>query len=283
MARSCLTLISDWNRPASTRRAAGLATEHGCGVHVISKGDSGCKQYAELNCTALPNAGRDAGSVLEFVHRSYDALPDVLVFTGSVLAKHERERRLTSLLRTAHDTPGFDCASVAPTFQLQFRGKGSTLGELRTFRARRWQRRNLTAASPTPFGAWFEAHVGPWAAHAADVACFNVIFRTTRALLRRHPPACYANLARQVNVGDQVEAVHFVERAAGAIFGDGYDGVDRGGAGPVAGHAGRTRSVSAPRSGGRLPRPRRAAPQSGAAGCTWANGCCRRHRKACAV
>ena len=63
---------------------------------------------------------------------------------------------------------------------------------------------------------------GAFDEHAGDTACYNVIWRSTRALLRRKPPTFYLELAKQVNVADGAEAVHFVERAVGAIFGDGY-------------------------------------------------------------
>jgi len=280
---TCVCLISDYNRSASTLRIAQAAWWHGCDVHVVSKSDT-CDRYdARLrpNCTAMLNRGRDVGTALEWVKRSYDRLPDRLVFLGSTIAKHQRERRLGALLRGV-ESDEFDCVSTAPAFQVQFKSKGSTLRELRAFRARRWQRRNLTAASPAPFGDWFQSHVGSFAAHADDVACFNVIFRSTRALLRRHPPSFYANLARQVNVADQAEAVHFAERALGTIFGNGSRRTAAASA---------AASLEQRRRADRGRPQRRAAQRRAAVGhdaiprhdgnkCTWGNGCCQRHRRA---
>lgn len=277
MPASCVCLISDYNRSASTLRIARMAWQHGCGVHVVSKSDT-CGRYdARLrpNCTAMPNRGRDVGTALEWVHRSYERLPDRLVFLGSTIVKHQRERRLSALLRGV-DSTEFDCVSTAPAFQVQFKGKGSTLRDLRTFRARRWQRRNLTAASPVPFADWFQSHVGSFVAHADDVACFNVIFRSTRALLHRHPPSFYANLARQVNVADQAEAVHFAERALGSIFGNGSS---RATASAAASLEPRRRSYRR-RSQRRGAMGHDASSWHTASSCTWSNGCCQRHRKA---
>ena len=271
---SCICLVSDYNRSESTLRIAQMAWRHGCGVHVVSKSNT-CERYdtrLRPNCTTMPNRGRDVGTALEWVQRSYDRLPHRLIFLGSTIVKPQRERRLSALLRGV-ESADFDCVSTAPAFQVQFKGKGSTLHELRAFRARRWQRRNLTAASPAPFAEWFDVHVGAFAAHTDDVACFNVIFRSTRALLRRHPPLFYANLARQVNVADQAEAVHFAERALGTIFGNGSRGS-------------RQRDAAAREDGRRAYRrrpQRRAALDHGASvrqRCTWGNGCCQRHRRA---
>jgi hypothetical protein len=200
----CVAVVSDYNRTGSVRLIASLARRYGCAVHVMSKSGAGCAGYPELPCTVLPNMGRDAGAALEYVTRHYDNLPDNLIFSGASIRKHDRMRRLTALLRlaaTSRTTDGvgctdFDCASFPPFFRPTV--ARTNFSSLNGFGVGRWGRNQLVPAMPRPFGAWFSAHVGDYARHGADIPCYNVIFRSTRAMLRLRPRSSYESLARQV-------------------------------------------------------------------------------------
>ena len=245
---TCIAVLSDYNRSGSVRLAARLASRHGCRVHVMSKSPSGCSGYRELQCTAMTNVGRDAGAALDYVSRNYDSLDDIVVFSGSSLRKHDRMKRFVELLKGAaalarglavspgtgpsdtedctaapHRLADFDCASVPPIFGPRtFGSVGVRLSTLANFTIKRWGRSTLLGATPSPFGPWMSTHVGEWHAHVDNTACYNVVWRSTRSLLQRRPRHFYENLARQVNQADGTEAVHFVERGLGSIFGDGY-------------------------------------------------------------
>ena len=223
-APSCVVVVSDFNRSASVRIVAREAAGHGCKTHVVSKSPTGCALHGELPCTALPNVGRDAGAALDYVTSHYDSLADVVIFTGASIKKHDRLHRLRALLAGARTTAcSFDCASLPPVFQpLNFADAAKDLGSISGFRVRKWGRNALVPATPTPFHVWVSAHVGPFEEHQSEAACYNVVWRSTRALLRERPRSFYAGLAAQVNVADSTEAVHFIERALGSIFGHGY-------------------------------------------------------------
>ena len=166
--------------------------------------------------TALPNVGRESHTYLHHMVHSYDELADVTLFLpGSVAEMDTKRDKLSSILAAisaSEMTCGWPQRSNESKSQLVSwagRSKANNPG---------MSPDALVAASPRPFGRWFEHHVNP--EHRSDffTVCFEAVLSVPRARLLLRPKAAYAKLLELVSDGQNNEANHYMERSWHELF-----------------------------------------------------------------
>eukprot|EP00854_Cymbomonas_tetramitiformis_P024241 gene24241-29438_t len=216
--KSCIVVVSHFGPCANLNEISKITSRSGCGMHVIDKteGFYGFMHTLLASCSSdkwqyvrRANVGRDAGSALDYVIENYDSLPDILIFTSSSIQKHDRRARLSRLL----NINGSSCANNG-----QHPRTSVYLNQEKNFRIHDYGHSRVTPSTDGAFGEWYDKYVGNLQKDAEKRSCFNIIFRTTRANLRRKPPSFYKALARQVNASPDNEYGHFIERSVASIF-----------------------------------------------------------------
>eukprot|EP00854_Cymbomonas_tetramitiformis_P025311 gene25311-30899_t len=165
-------------------------------MHVIDKNERTSCISNRWSHVKQANVGRDAGSALDYVIENYDFLLDVIIFTPSTIQKHDRRARLLRLLKIT---------GLVMRQQPQTLRTSVTLGEERNFRIHHYQT-PLTPSRDGAFGEWYDKYVGSWRKDASRRSCFNVMFRTTRANIKKRPLSFYKTLARQKANNEEKES-----------------------------------------------------------------------------
>jgi len=93
------------------------------------------------------------------------------------------------------------------------------LGDCANFTVDAWQGVALPHATPRPLDAWYDARVHNFSADSRDNTCVNLVFKTTRELLRQRSKESYQSILDDVIVGESTEGIHYVERSVPGIFG----------------------------------------------------------------
>jgi len=82
-----------------------------------------------------------------------------------------------------------------------------------------WEGVTMPHAWPRPFSEWYDARVANWDDDKNLITCYNMVFQTTRDLIRKRSLESYTEILADVAIGDSTEAEHYVERAVPGIFG----------------------------------------------------------------
>lgn len=214
MESSCLVVVANFQSPHTVQKIVELARGARCGAHIVSKGADGCHHSpAGASCEEQPNFGDDAASATRFVWQHYDDLPDRLLFVPAS-EKWARLKDFRSMLSEVYaSADSFRCVSM----------NAGQLGMLRRWSIDHYQgggetKANLTLANPRPLGRWLHQHARLDARDLSVPVCAHLLFSTTRSRLRQRRRDLYGNLTEQLEAAPHTEAVHYVERAAGAIF-----------------------------------------------------------------
>jgi len=145
----------------------------------------------------LKNVGRDLHTFCWFVARYYDNLPPTIYFMAGNIKKHDRAVRIENLIT----------------------GKGNNAPDLHytaDFTLTHHAGSELRLATARPMKAWYEKFVGDWDGNST--ICYHAILRTTADKIRRRKRHIYVNLCNELELADNVEAGHFMERAAYSVF-----------------------------------------------------------------
>ena len=219
-ASSCSVVVADYNRPLTVRKIAAMIPPD-CSLHIIAKGRQGCQQHCRnpstCSCETHQNLGDDAGAVMRYVWEHYDTLPETLVFMPSS-EKWMRLSLLQSMLAERHVSNVFRC--IPMYIWLPHLAKWMIDRYVHRSDSRQHVNNvgNLTLASPRQLGRWLRHHARFGSNDLAVPACGHLLFMTSRARLLERPRAMYARLTAELEKGVHTEAVHYVERAVGAIF-----------------------------------------------------------------
>ena len=155
-------------------------------------------------CRPLPNTGRDFGTFVYFAARYYDHLPETMYFVSGNLTKHDRYRRVVTLLETGGAEPSELWPDKDPHDDFDF-----TIDE--------YEGQPLHNAKVRPFGEWARTHFADFESDKM-YACYNGLLRTSRERVQRHPRAVFLKLLDELEEADGLEAVHFLERLARLAF-----------------------------------------------------------------
>lgn len=176
-----------------------LSNEYRFEMLVYDKCNFG-KHVKGVYCRPLKNVGRDAETLLRFIVKYYDNFPREFFFIPSNIKKWDRIGKFRNLIES--DTTPCDSS------ELDLNGP---------FELPEYLGQQLIRADTYPFKAWFEKYVGPWDPRAL-APCWNIFLKTTRERVHRRPRHYYANLLGQVNYGEPLETVHFIERSIGYVL-----------------------------------------------------------------
>lgn len=145
----------------------------------------------------LKNVGRDLHTFCWFVARYYDHLPPIMYFLAGNVKRHDRATRLEKLIT----------------------GKGNNASDLldaKDFTLTHYAGDKMRPASVRPMKAWYEKFVGDWDVNST--ICYNAILRTTADKIRRRKRHVYVNICNELELDNNAEAVHFMERAVYSVF-----------------------------------------------------------------
>jgi hypothetical protein len=164
----------------------------------------------------LPNVGRCDHTFLYYIVTEYDDLPDLSIFlpaSSNDPHKQERKKQVITHALVSRDTV--------------MHGFRYSLEECKDFSLDEWKATNssnqehnpeskLLPATPRPFGAWFEKHIGL----DRPIRAFTYfgIFAVHRRHILQHPKSFYENLLSTVDHHSNPEAGHYLERSWSAIF-----------------------------------------------------------------
>lgn len=167
---------------------------------------------AGIFCRPLRNVGREGGTFCKFVVDHYTRLPRVIIFLPGNLEKHDRWDRFMTLISS--DDTYVGCAH-----------QGVDNQQMHDFTLPKYGDQKQHPAEKRPFGNWLSVNVNPESGSGANQqgvnqgVCWNMVLKTTRDHLLRHPRAVYENIYKQLQAHNSVEVGHYVERAGMDIFG----------------------------------------------------------------
>jgi hypothetical protein len=130
------------------------------------------------------------------------------IFTSGNVGKHHRAQRFEQLL---HD--GHRCFSSVQQLPVQ------SIETCTQFKISSYLEQPLVPAEIRGFRQWFEAYVGLWENYRDVPTCHNGLFKTNATYLLQRPKTFYETLLKQTTVHRDTEVVHYLERAACAVFG----------------------------------------------------------------
>lgn len=197
-----------------------------CRLTCYNKGTSNV-DVSNIDCQVfpLPNVGRDAHTILHHVIERYDDLSDVTLFLqgcGPVpnvypcQIKLQRIKDAIRLVQETQDTVMFrgGCEHTREFFSdfvLDDWGCSTPINWLNNPESR------LTPCPERPFGVWYDANfVGLECVPSLNFYC---TFAVSREHIRQHPVSHYKKLIKYLDQHSNSEAIHYLERAWGAVFG----------------------------------------------------------------
>ncbi|KAL1507421.1 hypothetical protein AB1Y20_008261 [Prymnesium parvum] len=217
----CVALVStscqtqaQCNNDTEAIDAVQLALAHGCHAHVFSKGVA-CAQppgfgFPGVHCELKRNVGREFGNLLDYIVEHYDNLPKRLINVPMPLHSHARRPLYLDVLNTTKD---FLCSEGGPMRELG----NFTFRWYSGFPAGSMPAKYVIPAKVEPMEKFSSHYLGRY--DPEEKMCLGGLFGTSRHLIRQRPRRTYEQLQAEVNVGDTVEAGHFMEHLARVAFG----------------------------------------------------------------
>jgi hypothetical protein len=190
---------------------------------VYNKGsDSNFCKSNVVSVVALPNLGRCDHTFLHHIVENYGTLdPVVVMLPGSIDISFKKEKAakiVAHAIRTGR--PGF---VVNEWLDVRTRFADFTLDEWACIHAANVSansEKTLTPSALRPFGVWYDAHFGAFRAKFYGI---HGIFAVSPAMVKARSQGAYASLLHELKVSSNPEVGHYLERAWGAVFGNGFD------------------------------------------------------------
>lgn len=162
---------------------------------------------------ALPNVGREAHAYLHHIVERYDSLAGVTVFLhASAAGGGHKTAALDELLRAVRDPlAGPFACGVRHEYSEPDLVMGAYKGSTDV------QAVQMSPASPRPFKAWYETHVGK--SFPPPFWCLAGMFAVSGACVLARPREHYRRLLRELEAGGAApEAGHYMERSWAGVF-----------------------------------------------------------------
>jgi len=196
-----ILVVADCNNINEIIELNKLCNENDIQMIIYDKCNFGKHVSSELYCRPLKNVGREQSTYVYFVINNYEYLPNIIYLLPGNIHKHNRLEIFLKMLKD----PNYigNCKSLNK--------------ELANFTLGSHENANLLPASVRPFKKWFEKYVGKWDNNMLG-PCWNGIMQTNKDRILRHSKDFYYRLYNDINVYNNGEVGHYVERSMAAIF-----------------------------------------------------------------
>ena len=182
-----------------------------------------CKNIDNLksNYIQLRNCGRDSHTFLHHIVHNYDNLTEVVVFTpGSVSTEAWGGLKLRKFRYVIDNlykvfTHGIVCMPHEDGVDKVHFDYNFTISEWKGTDSKNCNNQNssLILAKTRPFGKWYQENIDNNIDKIKKVGiCYNNIFATTKFQIQKYPKTFYENLLLQLQIGENLEVIHYVER-----------------------------------------------------------------------
>jgi hypothetical protein len=163
-----------------------------------------CKHIPhDIYCRPLKNVGRDAETIINFIITNYDNLPQKIALVPTPIEKHRRMDRFKNIINSIDSINYCEHADGA-------------LGDQADFTLDTYEGVDLLKAEIRPFRKWYEENVGKWD-HSLKV-CWNCLFVTSKENILKTYKSVYEKIHNQLQAGNNLEVVHYVERSIAGLF-----------------------------------------------------------------
>jgi hypothetical protein len=189
-------------------------------IIIYNKGDEiNIKNENIKKIVNLPNIGRETHTFLYHIIENYDNLSDVTIFlVGSIKLSNKYERSI-KMIETVEKTNKTYLSCLVHDKEEIKKEYNFKLDSYRISDENNLKKNNndkLEPSSIRPFGKWFDAVFVNEEKNNCFV--FNSILSVSRKNILQKPKSYYENILNQVNTGENLETVHYVERSWYAIF-----------------------------------------------------------------
>jgi len=227
----------------STQEMKGVSTVRSllplrCALYVYDKADDGTRACfngtgralpANTKCFVSPNYGREFESYLRHVANNYDSLPDRLIMTTGVFARHDRlthfHNLVLSTVLSESKPPSFWCVRRMRACEDFWDKPHQNLSQYHDYGMLEYLGSRPSPATSRPQGVFVRERIQPHQPEAclrtcATGVCHYGILATTRELLRSHPRAVYESMLQEFPTHSMSpEAGFFLEMIAELAFG----------------------------------------------------------------
>jgi hypothetical protein len=173
---------------------------------------------SKYKCISLQNVGRETHSYLSYIINNYTNLPETILFTLAGISSSRIKKKKFEYIYNKHS----DCITKGFITYPQF-GSFQPLFKLNQYSCTTPENgctnSNVVPANVRPFGNWYQTYIKKDLSHIQNQGVsFNGIFAVSADSIRKYPLELYMELLSQVELGDNLEVSHFMERSYKSMF-----------------------------------------------------------------